>query len=151
MEFSKIEDAMRQALLLAEKKNVFFAAVLLNQDGEIVMEAVNSSADDGPVAHAEMNLLAKAGKKWGKLPNHILVTTGEPCPMCMSAAIWSRIPSIYYGISITAMSQHIDQIDLSSYTLADHAFYKPTVYAGVLAEDCLKRFQAWYESINKQH
>ncbi len=136
--------AMRYAVQLAEAHNTAFAAVLLNQDGKMIAQDVNSSSDDGPVAHAELNLLLKAGKRWGRLDNHILVSTCEPCPMCASAAFWCRVSTIYFGVSIEQASEFMPQIKINCAELAERSFHKPEIYPGLLQNECLKLFEKKY-------
>lgn len=50
--------------------------------------------------HAEINAIRKACKVLNKieLDDCILVTTAKSCPMCLSAACWAKIKTIYYGV-----------------------------------------------------
>ncbi len=50
-------------------------------------------------AHAEMIALSAASNHFGdwRLENCLLVCTLEPCPMCVGAAMLSRIKTIVYG------------------------------------------------------
>jgi tRNA(Arg) A34 adenosine deaminase TadA len=52
-----------------------------------------------PTAHAEMLAIREACSKLGHfhLSNATLYSTCEPCPMCMSAAYWAHIDTLYYG------------------------------------------------------
>lgn len=80
-----------------------FGAVVV-KDNEIVGEGYNRViATLDPTAHGEVVAIRDACHKLGcfSLESCEIHTTGEPCPMCLGAILWSRIPRIYYGFSIT--------------------------------------------------
>lgn len=80
-----------------------FGAVIV-RDGRIIAAAGNSvSSDADPTAHAEVNAIRFACKAVGKpdLQGATLYASCEPCPMCYSAAFWSRIGKIYYAAALT--------------------------------------------------
>ncbi len=58
---------------------------------------VTSTCD--PTAHAEVVAIRDACKALGtfKLDGCTLYASCEPCPMCLSAIYWARIPEVYYG------------------------------------------------------
>ena len=58
---------------------------------------VTSTCD--PTAHAEVVAIRDACKALGtfKLDDCSLYASCEPCPMCLSAIYWARIPVVYYG------------------------------------------------------
>jgi len=60
---------------------------------------VTSTCD--PTAHAEVVAIRDACKALGtfKLDDCTLFASCEPCPMCLSAIYWARIPTVYYGNS----------------------------------------------------
>jgi tRNA(Arg) A34 adenosine deaminase TadA len=70
------------------------------RQGEIVARGCNrvTSAND-PTAHAEVTAIREACAKLGtfQLPDCELYTSCEPCPMCLAAIYWARIPSVYYA------------------------------------------------------
>lgn len=77
-----------------------FGAAIVNKEGNVI--AVNSNSvirDNDPTAHAEVNTIREACKKLGtyNLEGCTLYTTAYPCPMCLSATIWSNIKNVYYG------------------------------------------------------
>lgn len=77
-----------------------FGAAILGPDGALVAVASNSVlGDHDPTAHAEINALREAGRvlKTHDLSGCTLVTTCYPCPMCLSAIVWSNIREVYYG------------------------------------------------------
>lgn len=80
----------------------FGAAVVKKEDDKfkLISLARNSviSSND-PTAHAEINAIREACAKLNTfdLSGYILITTGQSCPMCLSAIIWSNIKEIYYG------------------------------------------------------
>lgn len=79
----------------------FGAAIV--KDGKVITVASNTVlADKDPTAHAEINAIRKAGEKLNThdLTGCILYATGYPCPMCLSAIIWSNIKEVYYGTEL---------------------------------------------------
>ena len=88
------------------KKNIggpFGAAIVKpvkNNKYKVVSIARNEViSTNNPTAHAEMNAIQIACKKLNTfdLSGYILVSTGQSCPMCLSAAIWANIDKIIYG------------------------------------------------------
>lgn len=78
-----------------------FGAVIV-KDGHILSTASNEvlSTND-PTAHAEVLAIRRASEKLQNydLSGCELYATGEPCPMCLSAIVWSNIKQIYYAAS----------------------------------------------------
>jgi tRNA(Arg) A34 adenosine deaminase TadA len=73
---------------------------LIAKDGEIIATGdnrVTSTLD--PVAHAEVGAIRAACKELGvfTLEGHTLVTSCEPCPMCLSAALWARVDRVVFA------------------------------------------------------
>ena len=79
----------------------FGAAIVCN--GELIASAHNTVLQtNDPTAHAEINAIRKASHLLERfdLSDCILYTTCYPCPMCMGAILWARIPTIYYASSM---------------------------------------------------
>ena len=76
-----------------------FGAVVV-KDGEIIGRGSNHVlADHDPTAHAEVMAIRDACANIGThdLTGCELYTSCYPCPMCLSAIIWSNITTVYYG------------------------------------------------------
>ena len=77
-----------------------FGAVILDKDGNIIANGNNKVLKtNDPTAHAEVVAIREACKKLNTydLSDCTLYTSCEPCPMCLSAIIWSNIKDVYYG------------------------------------------------------
>ena len=77
-----------------------FGAVIVNKEGEIIAASHNCvTLNNDPTAHAEVMAIREACQKLQTfdLSGCILYASCEPCPMCLSAIIWSNIKCIYYG------------------------------------------------------
>ncbi|MGW3207664.1 nucleoside deaminase [Streptomyces sp. NPDC001135] len=73
---------------------------LVAKDGEVVATGnnqVTSTLD--PVAHAEVSAMRAACKKLNtfSLEGCVLISSCEPCPMCLSAALWARVDRLVYS------------------------------------------------------
>lgn len=80
-----------------------FAAAIFDFEGRLVAPGVNRVvASATPIAHAEVVAIAMAGqllKTWD-LASHgplQLVTTTEPCAMCLGAVPWSGVKRLVCG------------------------------------------------------
>ena len=95
---------MRAAIGLADeglrnKRGGPFGCVIVRQ-GEIVGRGNNRvTSTNDPTAHAEVTAIrdACARLQTFQLTDCELYTSCEPCPMCLSAIYWARIPTVYYG------------------------------------------------------
>ena len=70
------------------------------KDGNIIGKGSNHVlSKNDPTAHAEVVAIRDACKKINSydLSNCELYTSCYPCPMCLSAIIWSNIKKVYYG------------------------------------------------------
>ncbi len=77
-------------------------SALIVADGNIISACHNVSRSSGnPLEHAEMSAIQSAIKNHGSaiLKNAHLISSNEPCPMCIGACIWSGISEVTYFIS----------------------------------------------------
>lgn len=77
-----------------------FGAVITDKDGNVISIGNNKVLkNNDPTAHAEVTAIRMACDKLNTydLSGYILYTSCEPCPMCLSAAIWANIKDIYYA------------------------------------------------------
>ena len=77
-----------------------FGAIILDENLNIIANGNNKVLkNNDPTAHAEIVAIREACKKLNTydLSKCILYTSCEPCPMCLSAIIWSNIKEVYYG------------------------------------------------------
>ncbi len=78
-----------------------FGAVIV-RNGKIISKEHNLVLKtNDPTAHAEVTAIRNASKKLKTfdLSDCELYTSCEPCPMCLSAIYWARIPKVYFGCS----------------------------------------------------
>jgi tRNA(Arg) A34 adenosine deaminase TadA len=76
-----------------------FAALIVRGD-EIVAEGVNRVTRDlDPTAHAEVVAIRSACRTVGdfNLAGCVLVSSCEPCPLCLAAALWARVDAIVFA------------------------------------------------------
>ena len=99
-----------------EGKTPFGAIVVVS--GEIVGEGTSSVVElRDPTAHAEVMALRHAGRNLGRhlFEDGIMYASSEPCPMCLIACYWARIPRLIFGAS-----SH----DVATYGFEDLQFYR---------------------------
>lgn len=91
---------------------------LIVKDGQIVSTGVNLVTPTlDPTAHAEVVAIRRACQelKTFKLDGCVLVTSCEPCPMCLSSSLWARVDRIIYAA---------DRHDAAKAGFDDLAFYE---------------------------
>ena len=76
-----------------------FGAIIV-KDGKVVGRGWNRTvAENDPTAHAEIVAIRDACRALGtyELTGCELYSSCEPCPMCMTAAMWARLDKVYFG------------------------------------------------------
>jgi guanine deaminase len=69
------------------------------RDGQLIASACNEVLESGdPTAHAEVTAIRKACKILNsfQLDDCILISSCEPCPMCLGAIYWARPKAVYF-------------------------------------------------------
>jgi guanine deaminase len=73
---------------------------LIVRDGAVVAEGQNRvTRDNDPTAHAEVVAIRAACASVGdfSLASATLYTSCEPCPLCLSAALWARVDRVVFA------------------------------------------------------
>ncbi len=97
-EFMKVAKELADDNLVTNVGGPFGACVV--KDGQIIGRGSNHVlSNNDPTAHAEIMAIRDACKNIGSydLSGCELYTSCYPCPMCLSATIWSNVKTIYYG------------------------------------------------------
>jgi tRNA(adenine34) deaminase len=141
--------AIEQAKLAEKIDEVPVGAVLV-QDDRLIAEAHNQPiSNHDPTAHAEIQLLRKAGKKLNnyRLPNTTLYVTLEPCTMCLGAMIHARVSRIVFGAYDQKTGVCGSCQDLSTSECFNHTI---SIEGGVLANNCKQLLQQFFKNRRKK-
>lgn len=85
-----------------------FGALLVDDDGEIVVTALNSvNTGSDPTGHAETNLVRIAGRELTaeQRATSTLYTSTEPCAMCAGAIYWAGIGTVVFALSESGLRE----------------------------------------------
>lgn len=85
-----------------EHGNTPFAALLVDKEGNIIMEQENIEITEKTAnGHAEATLAARASHEYSRefLWDCTLYTTAEPCAMCAGTIYWANIGRVVYGMT----------------------------------------------------
>ncbi|HTO04334.1 MAG TPA: nucleoside deaminase [Opitutus sp.] len=151
------EQFMREAVRLAEEgmrsnRGGPFGCVIVRR-GAIIARASNCvTAMNDPTAHAEMMAIRDACRALAtfELADCELYTSCEPCPMCLAAMYWARIPTLYYGNT---------RADAAAIGFDDNFIYQEILLppekrlikmTPLLRDDAQQTFKAWTEKPDKQ-
>ena len=123
-----------------------FGAVIV-KDGKIISTGVNRvTSNNDPTAHAEVNAIRKAAKKLGtwRLDGCDMYVTLEPCPMCASAIIQSRIKTLYIGAMDNRAGAAGSVVDLFRVQQFNH---RVDVAIGLLHEPCAEILKKFFQDL----
>ena len=145
-------EAIRQAQLAKEKGDYAVGAVLVKDDKIIASCSNRSKRDESPVAHAETLAILEGYKilKNRHLPECVLYTTHEPCPMCSSVIVWAKLKGVVYGARYEDMKNYRQNhanhrylwrtIDISFKEIVDKSTEEVEIVKDFLRDKCIKLF-----------
>lgn len=138
---------MREALELAdaaEAAGEVPVGALVVCRGEIVGRGANRPIASGdPTAHAEIVALREAARRLGayRLTGAELYSTLEPCAMCAGALVAARVERLVFGARDLRFGAVRSKFRIADSDLLNHRLQ---VVEGVLAEECVRRLQAFF-------
>ena len=136
--------AIREANLAKVKGEVPVGSILV-QNRKIIAKAHNCPiSNNDPTAHAEIEVLRKAGKKLQnyRLPQTTLYVTLEPCTMCLGAIFHSRIERVVFGALDTKSDSFNSCQDLTCAHLFNHNI---TLCGGILQKECSELLNSFFK------
>lgn len=140
--------AVREAEAAAEQGEVPVGAVVVHQ-GRIIARGRNACIAQHHIgSHAEMSALAEAGRVLGnyRLDNCDVYVTLEPCTMCASALIQSRVRRVVYAAAEPKTGAAGSVLNLFS----DGRLNKHTaILGGICAERSQELLQAFFAKRRK--
>ena len=134
-----------------ENKGGPFGALIV-RNGEVIARGSNlvTSTND-PTAHAEIVAIREACRVMGtfRLEGCSIVTSCEPCPMCLAAIYWARLEKVYYGNSRKDAAGIGFDDDLIYRELAMPVSQRTLPMIQLLHEEAMVAFNEWLKNPNK--
>lgn len=141
-----MKEAIKEALVgIKNGDGGPFGAVIV-KDGKIIGRGHNRVvANNDPTCHGEISAIRDACQNCNTfdLSGADIYTTGEPCPMCLGAILWSNINRIYYGSTIqeNALIGFRDEIFYKTLSISTKKMKDRIIQ--INHEDCLKLFEKY--------
>jgi len=116
-----VQQLLREAVDLAVRNATAdggpFGAVVVTADGRRFTGVNRVTADNDPTAHAEVMAIRAACRALGtfELTGASLYSSCEPCPLCLSAALWARVEAVWFAA---------DRYDAAAGGFDDAAFHE---------------------------
>ncbi|GAM24059.1 hypothetical protein SAMD00019534_072340 [Acytostelium subglobosum LB1] len=100
----EIIDLSHKLVAAGQITAIFTASIVDPATGKTLCMTGNNGAR-ASILHGETNVILNCsdtypGRSW---KDHYLYTTGEPCPMCQSAIMWSGFQKVIYATSIKTL------------------------------------------------
>jgi tRNA(Arg) A34 adenosine deaminase TadA len=142
------EKYMKMALEEAEKAGqggeVPVGAILLKGDQVLAKDHNRCIELSDPTAHAEILVLRKGGEilKNYRLNDTVMYVTAEPCPMCVSAMVHSRISRLVFG----ALEPKFGAVESKFRMLDGNGLnHKVKVDRGFLEKECAEILKVFFK------
>lgn len=151
MEDKKIifmKEALKEAKRAFELKEVPVGCVIVKDD-EVIARAHNMVESlQNPLKHAELIAIEKASEKiksWRLIDCELYVTL-EPCAMCASAMVYSRIKKVYFG-AYDIKRGFVGSVD--NILLRPELNHRVSFEGGILKEESLSLMQDFFKNLRK--
>jgi tRNA(adenine34) deaminase len=142
--------ALSQALKAEAEGEVPVGAVIV-QNNKLIAKAYNQPiSKNDPTAHAEIQVLRKAGKKLGnyRLVDSTLYVTLEPCSMCLGAIIHARSSRIVFGAYDFKSGSSDSCEDLKNINYTNQV---SIITGGILESQCKEILQKFFRMKRKYY
>ena len=137
--------ALHEANLAMNENEIPVGAVLI-KNGKLIAQSHNQPIrKNDPTAHAEIQLLRKAGEqqKNYRLIGSTIYVTLEPCTMCFGAMVHARIERIVFGASDFKTGVCGSCMNLNKENFFNH---KISITGGVLEEESSELLRLFFKS-----
>jgi len=121
-----------------DSPNPFGCDIINTKTDERLVRCVNGvGIENDPSSHGEVRAMRLGCKKLKtpSLRGYTLFTTCEPCPMCMSMALWAGVDRVVYGATIDDAARHCFQIYLSAREVAAKGDMPRPVVTGPIEQE----------------
>ena len=137
--------ALNEAKLAQNQSEIPVGAILIKQNTIIAQAHNESILNNDPTAHAEIQLLRKAGdqQKNYRLTGSTLYVTLEPCTMCFGAMIHARIERIVFGSFDAKTGVCGSCINLNEKNFFNH---KISITGGILEKQSSELLRLFFKS-----
>ena len=137
--------ALNEANLAMNENEIPVGAVLVKNDTLIAQAHNKPITKNDPTAHAEIQLLRKAGEqqKNYRLPESTLYVALEPCTMCFGAMVHARIDRIVYGASDPKTGVCGSRMNLHEENFFNH---KISITSGILEKESSELLKLFFKS-----
>ena len=127
-----------------------FGACIVKDNKVIGQGSNHVISNNDPTAHAEIMAIRDACKNINSydLSDCILYTSCYPCPMCLSAIIWSNIKKVYYG-NTAKDAEKIGFRDKFIYDYINNKDDKVLSLECIDREETIKAFESYKEQKDK--
>ena len=126
-----------------ETPRPFGASIVHTRTGKTLLHALNNVMGEfDPSSHAEVRAIRKATKRLEQisLAGYTLYTTCEPCPMCMSTALWAGLDRVVYGATIEDANLHCNQIQIAATEVVARSDMRCVVDGPMMRDECYALF-----------
>ena len=148
-----LDQAVAEAARNVEVGGGPFGALVVRGDDVVAVGVNQVTLTLDPTAHAEVVAIRAACLALGdfRLTGCVLVSSCEPCPLCLSAAMWARLDRVVYAA---------DRDDAAASGFDDRSFYEvftspreqwPLPVAQVPHDRRTAPFEAWQRHLDRVH
>ncbi|MAY01174.1 MAG: tRNA-specific adenosine deaminase [Oceanospirillaceae bacterium] len=131
-----------------------FSAILVDGEGNILMEQVNGYLPDlDMTGHAERVLMTRASKAYRPdfLKTCTMYVSAEPCAMCAGSAYWAGLGRLVYSLSehslkqITGNHPENPTLDLPCRTVFESGQREVEIIGPVMEEEGAKLHEGFWD------
>ncbi|MDO5018432.1 MAG: tRNA adenosine(34) deaminase TadA [Lagierella massiliensis] len=143
-----MNEALKEAKKAYELKEVPVGCIIV-KDSKIIARGHNLVENlQNPLKHAELVAIEKACKylKSWRLIDCDLYVTLEPCCMCASSMVYSRIRKVYFG-AYDIKRGFVGSVD--NLLLRKELNHRVEFEGGILQDECLNLFQNFFKDLRK--